>query len=625
MATIVDALFVTLALDPKGFLDGKKKAEQATKSLSAEETKAGKQLEEINKRSSESFKKVRNEVLALVAIFTAGMGLKDFTEHTINSAVNLGYMAKNLQMSTKDLSSWQRAAERAGGSADGITSQLQESQQAIAKFKLGQVTDQMQMFLRFGGKTGDLKDGNSYLLARAKIVQGLFAVDPGRARLVAQQMGISDEEFNFIKQGPQAILSLVDAQKKNSAISEQQAAQALKLKNAWLDFRDRLEYVGTTVLLQLMPTFELWLKKLQQMADWVADHKADIAQWVDNAVQAVQTFIQWADKAADSVGGWKNVLIALAGLKVLTMVSPLLSLAAALGGVGSSLGMIGTLGPAAIAAMAGLGVAKALGLPDTDAAKGQQDVKNGDWLAASAHLPAGEFLSALAKHLYHGASNLAMKAFSGSEAGRQKEALDYFRSQGWTSAQAAGIVGSLTQESGVDAESRNKSSGAYGIGQWLGSRVTDFKNWSGHDLQGSSFQEQLAFMQYELSKGKEQAAGRRLRAATTAEEAAAIHSQYYERPGAAEANIANRQTYARLLYAGLGQANASSMAGQSAGARGSAYGSRVSQMTSTAETNINGPITIQTQATDAQGIAREFGKAVAKYSFTVPQANTGLS
>jgi hypothetical protein len=48
-------------------------------------------------------------------------------------------------------------------------------------------------------------------------------------------------------------------------------------------------------------------------------------------------------------------------------------------------------------------------------------------------------------------------------------------------------------------------------------------------------------------------------------------------------------------------------------------------MTSSAETNINGPITIQTQATDAQGIAREFGKAVGKYSFTVPQANTGLT
>lgn len=639
MATVIDALVVSLGLDAKGFLTGKKQATDATKKLSAEEAKAAKEIEARNKAMAESFKKVRNEALALLAVFTAGMGLKEFTEHTIGSAVNLGYMAKNLQMSTKDLSAWQRAAERAGGSAEGITQTLQDSQQQIAKFKLGQVSESIQWFLRFGGKTSDLQDGNKYLLARAKIVQDLFKVDPGRARFVAQQMGISDEEFNFIKQGPQAILALVSAQEKNSAISEKQAAQALKLKNAWLDLRDRLEYVGTTVLLELMPTFELWLQKLQKLADWIADHKADIVKWVDSTVISLQKFIQWADKSADSVGGWKTVIAAFIGLKVLSVVAPLIQLGMALTGIGSSLGIIGTLGPAALAVLAGLGVAKAMGLPDVNQSTGISDIRNGDWMAASVHLAAGDFIRALAakaagKTNEEIAAALAnpitdtsgpVDAYDAKVSDRGMYIIQKARQRGYSDAAAAGIVGSLLQEnSTLDPKTVNKL-GATGIAQWLDpSRKAMFEKIYGHSLKDSSFTEQVDFMFRELDT-TEKRAGDRLRAAQNASQAAEIHGRDYERPGSAEANIERRQRYAETILGGMNRGNAARIAHQTTSAAASMSGKTIMSSTSSSETNITGPITIQTQATDAQGIAREFGKAVGKYSFTVPQANTGLT
>lgn len=609
MPTVVDSLIVKLGLDPSAFTKGTKDASQATKNLSDANAKAQKNIDAQNKQITESFKKVRTEVLSLLAIFTAGMGIKDFTQSTIGAAVNLGYMAKNLGMSTQDLSAWQRAAERAGGSAEGITNALQDSQQQVSKFKLGQVTDQMQTFLRFGGKVGDLKDGNSYLMARAQIVQRLFQVDPGRARLVAQQMGIGDDQFNFIKQGPQAIQSLVDAQKKNSAVTEEQAAKALKLKNAWLDFSDRLEYVGTTVLLQLMPTFELWLQKLQAMADWVAGHKTDIAQWVDDAVDAVKKFVTWADQAAQSVGGWQNVLLALGTLKILSMVSPLLGLASALGSVGSALGLIG----------GGVGATALTVLGGVAAAVYSQNLNTGedDYLKQHGAQPGQKWTG-------DAVGDARKSANSGSLADRQKYLLGRLKGAGYTDAQAAGMIGSLMQESGLDPSAVNKSSGAAGIGQWLGPRAKQFQSQFGHSVKDSTFGEQVDFMLQEL-KTSEKLADKRIRMAQTPEQAAEIQAREYERPGAAEANIAQRQAYARGVYANIGQANAAQIAGQSADVRGPASQSNVSNSTTTASTNINGPITIQTQATDAQGIAKEFGKAVAKYSFTVPQANTGLT
>jgi hypothetical protein len=612
MATVVDALVVTLGLDLSGFKRSKADATKATKTLTAEEKAAAKEVEAANKRAAESFQKVRNEVLALVAIFTAGMGIKNFTESTINSAASLGFMAKNLQMSTQDLSAWQRAAERAGGSAEGITSALQASQQEVAKFKLGQVSDSQQWFLRFGGSVKDLRDGNSYLLARSRIVAGLFKTDPGRARLVAQQMGIGDSEFNLIKQGPQAILALVAAQEKNSAITEKQAEQALKLKNEWLDFSDRLKYVGTTILLELMPIFEKWLTKLQAMADWVADHKADISAWVDNAVAAAQRFVEWADKAADSVGGWKNVLIALAALKVLSMSSGILSLAGAFLKLGGALGGVSTAGAAALPVLAKLlGVAGlALHSESLNAGEDEEVAKHrpkpGDTWQGD---PVGD------KRRGGVAKDPAAQA-----------AVARFMQMGWSKEQSSGVIANFWKESLLDPRAVGDNGHAYGIGQWHEDRQEEFRKLFGVDIRKSTLDQQLQFANYELTQGKEQSAGKRLRNTTNALDAGAIVSRYYERPADTEGEAQARARSASDLYASIGQANAAKIAGQTVGARDVApVTSNTSTSTTTAETNINGPITIHTQATDARGIARDLGHEFAKFSFTVPQANTGVS
>jgi hypothetical protein len=613
MATVVDALVVTLGLDLAAFKRGKADATKATKTLTAEEREAAKSIEAANKRAAESFQKVRNEVLALVAIFTAGMGIKNFTESTINSAASLGFMAKNLQMSTQDLSAWQRAAERAGGSAEGITSALQASQQEVAKFKLGQVSDSQQWFLRFGGSVKDLKDGNSYLLARSRIIAGLFKTDPGRARLVAQQMGIGDGEFNLLKQGPQAVLALVAAQQKNSAITERQAAQALKLKNEWLDFSDRLKYVGTTILLELMPVFEKWLAKLQEMADWVADHKADITKWVDSAVAAAQRFIEWADKAADSVGGWKNVLIALAALKVLSMSSGILSLAGAFLKLGGALGGVSTAGAAALPILAKLLGVAGLALHSESLNQGEDDE--------------------LAKH-----RPKAGDTWQGDPVGDKRRggvgkdpaaraAVARFMQMGWSREQASGLVANLWKESLLNPQAVGDNGHAYGIGQWHEDRQEAFRKLFGIDIRKSTLDQQLQFANYELTQGNEQGAGRRLRGATNALDAGAIVSRYYERPANTEDEAQSRARAASDLYAALGQANAAQIAAQTPGAHDVAPSSAAAPgtSTSTTETNVNGPINIYTKATDAAGIARDFGHELTRHSFTVPQANSGVS
>lgn len=112
----------------------------------------------------------------------------------------------------------------------------------------------------------------------------------------------------------------------------------------------------------------------------------------------------------------------------------------------------------------------------------------------------------------------------------KQNAMAYFMRMGWTREQAAGIVANLQHESNFDPRAVGDGGKAYGVAQWHPDRQANFAKWAGKDIRDSSLEEQLAFVNYELTKGAEQRAGKLLRAAENADQAGRIVSQYYERP-----------------------------------------------------------------------------------------------
>ena len=98
--------------------------------------------------------------------------------------------------------------------------------------------------------------------------------------------------------------------------------------------------------------------------------------------------------------------------------------------------------------------------------------------------------------------------------------IKFFMDRGWSQAQATGIVANLQQESGLNHKAENKN-GMYGLAQWDTKRRAEFKKIMGMDIKESKREHQLAFIQYELTQGKEKAAGDKLRATKTKEDVVA--------------------------------------------------------------------------------------------------------
>jgi hypothetical protein len=119
---------------------------------------------------------------------------------------------------------------------------------------------------------------------------------------------------------------------------------------------------------------------------------------------------------------------------------------------------------------------------------------------------------------------------------REKQAMDYFISEGWTREQSAAIVGNLMRESGFNHQlsgDYNKKTGAYdakGIGQWHKPRQDQFAAVFGHSIDTATYEENLQFVNYELKKGAYKQVGDKLAKEATLAGATHLLRKDYESP-----------------------------------------------------------------------------------------------
>lgn len=121
----------------------------------------------------------------------------------------------------------------------------------------------------------------------------------------------------------------------------------------------------------------------------------------------------------------------------------------------------------------------------------------------------------------------------GGQMKKARQAVDYFVNKGLTREQAAGLVGNLMRESGMNIGATNPNSGAYGLSQWLGSRKTRlFKRYGYHP----TFEQQLDYIWDELNTSHRRGL-QMLRASKTVDDAARNAFGYYEFSAGPEAAI----------------------------------------------------------------------------------------
>ncbi len=643
---VIDALVVTLGLDPSGYVKGTAAAQASLKQMNAEELKAAKEQEAATKLRTEAYRKLATEVLGLFAVFTAGRGVADFVRDITAGDAAAGRLAHNLNMSVGDLQAWEGAAQRAGGSAAGIDAAFSSLTQQFQQFSLTGQSAVLPYFKQLGI---DVSDANGKLRPMSDLMLDLAdkfsTMDPARAQTIGAALGLDSGTVNLLEQGRGAVQKLLDAQKQLGVANENDAKNAQNLQNDLLDLQQGVTSLARTILNDLSPDIHAalsgmddWLKANRQwLADKITEDIKEFAAWLKSidwqaVLTGIRSFVDGADGAVHALGGWKDATEVLFGLWL-----------------GSKfLGVLGSVGKLKLA-LSALLVDKALSAIDPN-----DDV--GTWI--DQNIPGAAAIDNFFSRFGLG-RNYQQQGTAASQGGTaapttaeqnklSTQAIDYFISKGWTPEQAAGIVGNLQQESSFNPQA-GAGTAHQGLAQWSAERQRDIEQHFGKALMSMSYEEQLAAIQWELTEGKQKAAGDALRQAKSAREAASVVDHTYEVPGNyvvedvnrganAEARLSryradaatppdNTDTGSPTSSRGLGwfgsKGTPPPAGAPSADARyGSQAGSNVSNDNSS-ETHFHGPITVNTQATDAKGVANDLHGALSD-RFAV-QANSGLA
>lgn len=487
-------------------------------------------------------------------------GIGALAERWGNLGFSLTKTSKQLGISAQGLQAWHYAAQRAGVTAEAFDQSMMSSQDTIRGAAFGSNPQAMMLMSRLGVQISRTQDGQiDYQKTQTDLLTAL-----GQIKNTAGQRTAADTL------GMGALLPMIQRGTYNAdrqqavadgyAPSEDAIQRAAAFRDRLNDLTSKTSALANTIGDNLVPILTPMVEKL---TSWLSENRVDIANRLADAVGKFTGWITsvdwggWYDKVnkiADAFGGWGSVLRDIVAIKfgatLLSWTGSIASLAASL-----------TTAKAAAAALktaAGAGAAEAAG---SAAAASRWPllarllnpyVAGAGALLYSPNLNNGEEEVLAKSRQADGKRYLTPQenAPGGTSDPKILDIAQRFMAMGWSKAQAAGMAANVLQESGGNPYRVGDGGQAYGIGQWHAPRQADFKRVFGHDIRESTLDEQTKFFDWELRSGpaEQRRAGDLLQGANSANSAAAIVSQYGERPADVEGEKVRRGAMADRIF-----------------------------------------------------------------------------
>lgn len=653
---ILDTFFFMFQADTTGVEKGVKSGDDAAKKLKVT-------LDDVdlsaNKLAENFVKMGKNAVGALAGVLALG-AVKALVNDTAAHTAAIALQARAIGVNVEQMNAYQHAVQLMGGSADEAAhtlSSLRDRFVEMSRFG-AMIGPDAFMFRQLGLSAKDMRDSiKDPTIALGKLAEKFQTLNSTQQLYIGKKLGLDQGTIALLAQGRRSFDEMIAKQKELGVVTQQQAEASMKYKVAQTELGITFETVKREIVTALLPAFTWLVKGLGDGLQWMREHKA-VAIGLFAAIGAVVATVLVPPLITAAGAMWAFIA------PILAAAAPFIALGLAIGlviddiekfraGQKSLIGEIDQKWPGAGKVIIGVfdtmkaelkgflvicqsvwdyfaalleffatvitkGPSAALDTLNqktkqifnnlTDAFKGVfgglGEVWDGVkqiWSGDKTNTPANYGTGGTVPET----KDAAQTARLGNTATGKEIADKLVASGKWTREQAAGIAGSFMQESQGKADARNPNSGAYGLGQWLGSRVKDFEAWSGKSLKGSTLDDQIAFFNYE-TEHKEKRAGDRIRATSTAADAADAHAKYYERPGAHEINLERRRAYAAQIEAGRSAIAATN----TPLALAASSGTSVNHGVSNRQVTVTGPIQVYTPSTDPKAHGAAVGEAL---------------
>ena len=295
--------------------EAQKKQGDAIAKNSKETEKADKKTQDGAKNNTHSYGKWLASILSIGAAMVALNKFKNFAVDLTNSDAAAGRMAENIGMATRDLTAFGNTADKLGGSAEAMTSDLFNMSQAIVGLRAGGelpewLTDPKGFFKLGGDMLPKLLDDSVSMLDKAKMIQERMAAVPAPvAQYAGRKLGMSVgtvTAFHDTSWNRQLAI-----QYKLNAANEADAKLAQKRQIAWKMVQDAVESLGRGITTKISPAF---LKVSDMLVKFLSngENLKTFQHIVDSIVNAVTAL---AGVIAMAVSGIKQMLDLATGNK----------------------------------------------------------------------------------------------------------------------------------------------------------------------------------------------------------------------------------------------------------------------------------------------------------------------
>ena len=554
MADFVESFVATLGLDDRDFKRGQKEYDQSTKRMRETSDRTSKDMEASQRRVAAGYRTVRNEVGGLLLAFAGASSLKSFVTDMLAGDAATGRLARNLDLSTNRLHAWQEAVKTVGGTANDTNASLQTVVSTLADAVYRGDYGKGFNLAALGMSYGDLKNPDEALLKMAAAGERMSKI---KFVNILTSLGINPATINLLELGRRDLEALLAQKERDAPLTAKQTEEAEKFQKAWADITTQIQGAARPALYSLVDGL---LKT------------GDAAAFVKGTIDVLSASLRGLTSIGDS--------LAAIGLRADMYYSGLRARAAPTPQLKQYY----------------------LDRASEDAQKLQEIAERNDArFGRGGAAPSGGGGGGTYRPGTFGRpsqSALDRIAPSGAGGGGQSAIISRLMAAGYTSEQARGIAAGIGAESGYNARAVNPTSGAYGLGQWLGPRKKELMRRYGPN---PTAEQQMEFLVWELKGGDHggAAVGRQ----TTADHTLLAYVHNFMRPGAGAAGDMQR---GRAILGGRP-------------ARGAAAGNR-----STSQTTTVGQITIVVPNGDPDTIAKGVRGALAKHEI-VNQANTGMT
>ncbi len=213
-------------------------------------------------------------IKATLAGFAAGFVMTSMWDGFVQGAADIKKYSDMLGMSMQDLQAWRGAAVAMGGSAESVDEMLIDMTEHLSDMALmasgpaHEVLPQLGISAR--DAAGNIKSASDVLIEMAEAGE---RISNEQMLAYGKIMGFDKEVIDLLQKGKGGLVDLLKAQKELAIYSKQDAEIAKKAKMAMTAFMHTLESGAAVIMRVVLPPFSALVKGLSTVISWIRSNE----------------------------------------------------------------------------------------------------------------------------------------------------------------------------------------------------------------------------------------------------------------------------------------------------------------------------------------------------------------